>query len=375
MSIFSKLLKEYIEVFMGDFMVYDTPFDACLESLSRVLDRCTKTNIVLNFEKCHFMVTKGIVLGHLVSNRGIEVDKAKIDIISSLSHPIFMQEVCSFLGHASFCRRFIKNFNTIALPLSKLLQQDVEFRLTTIPILQPPNWELPFEFMCDASNLALRGSFRSMTYAFCTLDSSQDNYTTTEKELLAIVFALDKFRSYLLGSKIVVFSNHATLKFLLKKPDTKPRLIRWMLLLQEFDIEISDKSGAKNLLANHLSRIKGSIDPLPIRDDFLDEQLMQLDGIVPWFADIVNYILLHIFYLQRHPNHVRIKLRVMLNIMCRIIHICGSFVVISFVILHLYIGIKDHIGQPGRYWIVGFIGLPFSRMPTTLLPLVSNAKE
>ncbi|RDX61270.1 Retrovirus-related Pol polyprotein from transposon opus, partial [Mucuna pruriens] len=105
-----------IEVFMDDFTVYVESFDACLESLSRVLTRCIDTNLMLNFEKCHFMVTEGIVLGHLVSNRGIEVDKAKIDIITSLPNPASVREVRSFLGHVGFYRRFIKNFNKIVLP-------------------------------------------------------------------------------------------------------------------------------------------------------------------------------------------------------------------------------------------------------------------
>ncbi|RDY00566.1 Retrovirus-related Pol polyprotein from transposon 17.6, partial [Mucuna pruriens] len=121
MSIFSDLLQDCMEVFMDDFTVYADSFEACLSNLSRVLKRCIDTNLVLNFEKCHFMVTEGIVLGHLVSNKGIEVDKAKIDIITSLSNPTSMREVRSFLGHAGFYRRFIKNFSTLALPLSKLL--------------------------------------------------------------------------------------------------------------------------------------------------------------------------------------------------------------------------------------------------------------
>ncbi|RDY02854.1 Retrovirus-related Pol polyprotein, partial [Mucuna pruriens] len=233
--------------------------------------RCIDTNLVLNFEKCHFMVTEGIMLGHLVSNRGIEVDKAKRDIITSLRNPTSMREVRSFLGHAGFYRRFIKNFSKLALPLSKLLQKDVEFnfdqpcieafqelksRLTSAPILQAPNWDLPFELMCDASNSALGAVLGQrarvgqpvhvIAYASRTMDPAQQNYTTTEKELLAIVFALDKFRSYLLGSKIIVFSDHAALRYLLKKPDAKPRLIRWMLLLQEFDVEIRDKKGVEN---------------------------------------------------------------------------------------------------------------------------------
>ena len=114
-------------------------------------------------------------------------------------------------------------------------------------------------------------------YASKTLVDAQVHYSTTEKELLAIVFALEKFRSYLLGRKVIVYSDHAALKFLLKKKEAKPRLIRWILLLQEFDIEIKDKRGSENVLADHLSRI--SIDdplPLPIRDSFPDEHILEV---------------------------------------------------------------------------------------------------
>ncbi|RDX85105.1 Retrovirus-related Pol polyprotein from transposon 17.6, partial [Mucuna pruriens] len=120
--------RDCMEVFMDDFTVYVDSFDACLENLSKMLTRCIDTNLVLNFEKCHFMVIEGIVLGHLVSNRGIEVDKSKIDIITSLPNPASVREVHSFLGHAGFYRRFIKNLSKIALLLSMLLQKDVEFK-------------------------------------------------------------------------------------------------------------------------------------------------------------------------------------------------------------------------------------------------------
>ncbi|RDX71975.1 Retrovirus-related Pol polyprotein from transposon 17.6, partial [Mucuna pruriens] len=195
--------------------------------------------------------------------RGIKVDKSKIDIITSLPNPAFVREVRSFLGHVGFYRRFIKNFSKIALPLSKLVQKDVYFnfdqprveafqelktRLTFTLILQAPNWEYPFELMCDASNSTLEAVLGQqvrvgkqshvIAYASRTMDSTQLNYTTIEKELLAIVFALDKFHSYMLGSKIIIFFDHAALLFLLKKLDVKPRLIQWMLLLQEYNIEI-----------------------------------------------------------------------------------------------------------------------------------------
>ncbi|XP_042448421.1 uncharacterized protein LOC122033464 [Zingiber officinale] len=301
-SIFADLLEHCMEVFMDDFTVYGSSFDACLDSLSCVLHRCVEKNLVLNFEKCYFMVQHGIVLGHIVSEKGIEVDPAKISVITALSYPTCVREVRSFLGHAGFYRRFIKDFSTIALPLSRLLQKDVEFvfdekckeafdrlreALISSPIMCAPDWLLPFELMCDASNFAVgavlaqrvNGAPHVISYASKTLDSAQSNYTTTEKELLAIVFALDKFRSYLLCSHVIVFSDHAALKFLLRKKDAKPRLIRWMLLLQEFDIEIRDRSGKENLVADHLSRIGSEMETIPIVDAFPDEHLFRLQGI------------------------------------------------------------------------------------------------
>ncbi|XP_027348133.1 uncharacterized protein LOC113859603 [Abrus precatorius] len=226
--------------------------DACL---ARVLKRCVESHLVLNYEKCHFMVRQGVVLGDVISGEGIVVDSSKIDVIASLPYPTCVREVRSFLGHAGFYRRFIQDFSKITLPLSKLLQKDIDFQ---------------FDDEC-------RRAFDQLKRH---LISAPANYTTTEKELLAIIFALDKFRAYLLGTKVTVFSDHAALKFLLKKPDAKPRLIRWMLLLQEFDIEIKDKSGVENL----------TLEPLPIRENFPDKQLLELRGKDPWYADLVNYL-------------------------------------------------------------------------------------
>jgi len=112
---------------MDDFTIYGSFFYVCLDSFSRVLDRCIENNFVLNFEKCHFMVHEGIVLRNLVSSRGIEVNKAKIDVMASSPYPASVQEVHSLLGHASFYRGFIQDYNKIALPLSKLLKKDIDF--------------------------------------------------------------------------------------------------------------------------------------------------------------------------------------------------------------------------------------------------------
>ncbi|XP_071703889.1 uncharacterized protein [Rutidosis leptorrhynchoides] len=172
-------------------------------------------------------------------------------------------------------------------------------KLTEAPILQSPDWTKPFEIMCDVSDFAAGAVLGQRVvrkpvviyYASKTFSDAQVNYTTTEKELLAVVFALDKFRSYLWGSKVVVFSDHSALRHLLEKKESKPRLIRWILLLQEFDLEIRDKKGIENVVADHLSRIPPPpFDPAkPIQENFPDECLFSVVQ-VPWFAHIVNYL-------------------------------------------------------------------------------------
>ena len=170
--------------------------------------------------------------------------------------------------------------------------------MTSAPVIQPPNWDLPFEIMCDASDYVVGvvlgqrvGKLsHDIYYASRTLNDAQLNYSITEKELLAVIFALEKFRSYLIGSKVIVYSEHAAIRYLLTKKDAKLHLIRWILLLQEFDIEILDKRGSENLVADHLSRLIHNEDALPLHENFPDEQLLQVGTVTPWYADIVNYL-------------------------------------------------------------------------------------
>jgi hypothetical protein len=314
MSIFSDMVGEIMEVFMDDLSVFGNTFDDCLDNLGKVLARCEEKNLVLNWEKCHFMVSSGIVLGHIVSSKGIEVDKSKIELITKLPTLKTIKDVRSFLGHAGFYRRFIEGFSSIAKPLCKLLLKDTLFdwteacqeaftkligKLTSAPIMQAPDWSLPFELMCDASDYAIGAVLGQrkdkkphvIYYASRTLNSAQINYTTTEKELLAIVFALDKFCSYLIGSPVVCFTDHAALKYLFTKKDAKAHLIRWILLLQEFNLIIKDKKGVENVVADHLSRLifEDNMEHLPINDEFPDEHLFSLSNL-PWYAYIVNYL-------------------------------------------------------------------------------------
>nr|GFC50285.1 retrovirus-related Pol polyprotein from transposon 17.6 [Tanacetum cinerariifolium] len=180
-----------------------------------MLKRCEDTKLALNWEMSHFMVKEGIVLGHKISKKGIEVDRAKIEVISKLPHPMIA-------------------FKTL------------KDKLTKASILIAPNWDQPFELMCDASDFAVGAvlgqridkHFRPIHYASKTMNQTETNYTTTEKEMLAVVYAFEKFRSYLIMNKSIVYTDHSTLKYLFAKKDTKARLLRWILLLQEFDFKV-----------------------------------------------------------------------------------------------------------------------------------------
>nr|GEX53601.1 reverse transcriptase domain-containing protein [Tanacetum cinerariifolium] len=224
-------------------------FQTCLSHLEKMLMRCEDTNLCLNWEKSHFLVKEGIVLGPKISKNGIEVDKAKVDIIAKLPHLTTIKGIRCFLSHAGFYRRFIKDFLKIAQPMTCLLEKDTPFffskecveafqtlkrKLTEAPILITPDWDLPFELMYDASDFAIGAvlrqpqekHFRPIHYASKTMNEAESNYTTTENEKLAMVYTFKKFWSYLIMNKIILYTDHFVLKYLFAKKDSKARLLR-----------------------------------------------------------------------------------------------------------------------------------------------------
>nr|GEW00932.1 reverse transcriptase domain-containing protein [Tanacetum cinerariifolium] len=252
MAMFHDMIKKTMKVFMDDFSVFGNLFGTCLSHLEKMLKRCEDTNLCLNWEMSHFMVKEGIILDHKISKNGIEVDKAKVDVIAKLPHPTTVKGIRSFLGPAGFYRRFIQDFLKIARPMTRLLEKDTSFffskecveafqtlkrKLAEAPILISPDWDLPFELMCDASDFAIgvvlgkcqEKHFRPIHYASKTMIEAESNYTTTEKEMLAVVYAFEKFRSYLIMNKSIVYTDHSTLKYLCAKKDSKARLLRWRL--------------------------------------------------------------------------------------------------------------------------------------------------
>ncbi|GKB35042.1 reverse transcriptase domain-containing protein [Tanacetum coccineum] len=320
MAIFHDMIEKTMEVFMDDFLVFGNSFENCISRLDKMLQRCEDTNLCLNLEKSHFMVKEGIVLGHKISKNGIEVDKAKVDVIAKLPHPTTVKGVRSFLGHAGFYRRFIKDFSKISRPMTHLFKKNTLFiffdeciqtfntlkkKLTEAPILITLDWDLPFELMCDASDFdigAVLGQhhekhFKPIQYARKIMNEAELHYTTTEKEMLAVVYAFKKFRSYLILNKSIVYMDHSALKYLFAKKDSKARLLRWVLLLQEFDFNVIDTKGAENLAADHLSRLENPfenvLDPKEVNEKFPLETFHMVtfcgDSGTPWFADYANY--------------------------------------------------------------------------------------
>ncbi|GKB58081.1 reverse transcriptase domain-containing protein [Tanacetum coccineum] len=265
MAIFHDMIEKTMEVFMDDFS-----------------------------EKSHFMVKEGIILGHKISKKGIEVDKAKIDIHQRLfkdlsNHDPFLREKYSFylLGRLHYSL------------------SNIEKEANRSSNSHSPNWDQPFEIMCDASDYAIGAvlgqrigkHFLPSHYASKTMTEAETNYTTTEKEMLAIIYTFEKFRSYLIMNKSVVYTDHSALKYLFNKKDAKARLLRWVLLLQEFDFSVIDTKGAENYAADHLSHLENPyenvFDPKEINETFPLETLNTVtshdDQNTPWFADIANY--------------------------------------------------------------------------------------
>ena len=340
-----------------------------------------------------------------------------MEVIEKLPPPTSVKSVRSFLGHAGFYQRFINDFSKIANPLCDLFGKDTPFvfdeecmkaferikeQLTNAPIICSPDWTLPFEIMCDASDYALgavlgqqkENRLHAIYYATNTRNEAQVNYTTTEKELWAVFFALEKFRSYLLGSKVIIHIDHTALKYLFSKSDSKPRLLRWILLLQEFDIEIMDKPGKINLVADHLSRLfHEDENQMPMHDSFPDEWLFSIVQVkLPWFANFVNYLSSGgKCFPKSFDFHARRRLikeashyfwedpyffkQCKDKLVRRCIRKKKRKVSYLFAMIKQVVVIKEVKRQPKKFLIVGFDGLHYLRMHILLQLHVIGVKE
>ena len=264
-------------VYLDDLIIHGETLKEHNENLREVFERLREYKVQLEPDKCEFLKTELNYLGHIVTAQGVEPDPSKIEAIVKFPQCRSEKDVKSFLGLVGYYRKFIPQFSKIAKPLNDLLKKEISWTwqseqmtafqnlkdaLIQYPVLQFPDFTQPFIVTTDASNYAIGailsqgklGEDKPIAYASRTLNNAEINYSTTEKELLALVWAAKHFRPYLLGRKFYFVTDHKPLKWLMNVTDPGSRLIRWRLLLEEYEYEIIHKEGKKNCNADALSR-------------------------------------------------------------------------------------------------------------------------
>lgn len=293
-------------IYLDDVIIFSKSLPEHIEKLKAVFERFRKTNLKVQLDKSHFLRKEVLYLGHTITSEGLKPNNDKIDAVLKYPIPKTVTEIKSFLGLVGYYRKFIKDFAKITRPLTACLKKgrkiviNDEFKesfetckklLTNAPLLQFPDFEKPFVLTTDASNYAIGavlsqgtiGNDKPVAYASRTLSDTESRYSTIEKELLAVIWAVKHFRPYLYGKKFVIYTDHRPLAWLysLKEPNSK--LTRWRLRLEEYDFEIRYKKGQQNTNADALSRIR--INAL---DDDLESTFVNIDDNDDRIKDIIN---------------------------------------------------------------------------------------
>lgn len=286
-SVFQRLMNSVLSglqglqcfVYLDDIVIYASSLEQHSSKLKAIFDRLKLNNLKLQPDKCEFLRREVSYLGHVITSDGVKPNPDKVSAINNFPVPVDQKSIKIFLGLVGYYRKFISNFAQIAKPLTLLLKKDTPFVWTdkqqisfdtfrTIlmnqPLLKYPNFNQEFNLTTDSSNFAI-GSILSqgdigkdlpIAYASRTLNHAEQNYSTTEKELLAIIWSVNHFRPYLYGRKFKIITDHKPLTWLFNCKDPGSRLVRWRLKISEYDYEIIYKSGQQNSNADALSRIK-----------------------------------------------------------------------------------------------------------------------
>jgi hypothetical protein len=279
-----------------------------------MFDRCKELQISLNVRKCILCVPHGNLLGHIICREGVLVDPSKVVVIVNIPPPTSAKQLRSMLGHTGYYCRFIKRYENITARLENLLKMAKTFqwtpecdkafetlkeKLSTTLILIFPNWENEFYVHVHASIIFL-GSILSQPgdgamdhpiyFLNRKLSQAECNYTTIEREGLAMICSLQKFRHYLLGSHFKFFTDRSAFKYLVNKPVLEGRICRWFLLFQAFSFEVIVKPGRCNVGPNHLSRLESGESGRAVDDQLLDAYLFRVEAIPEYLEDIVVFL-------------------------------------------------------------------------------------
>lgn len=276
------VLKNYINktcvVYLDDILIFSTSLKEHIINLKNILDRLKSAGLKIQIDKCNFLKKETEFLGHILTPEGIKPNPNKIEIIKSLKLPTNEKQIKSFLGITGYYRKFIKNYAHVAQPMTKYLKKNTKTNMndpnyiiafeklkdliTDHPILRYPDFNKKFRLITDASNFALGAVLTQDNHPICyasrTLNDHEKNYSTIEKELLAIVWATKYFRPYIYGKKFDLYTDHQPIKWLhakYKGRDINPRLQRWLIQLGEYNFDIEYIKGKDNKIADFLSRI------------------------------------------------------------------------------------------------------------------------
>jgi hypothetical protein len=312
-EVFKEFLHKFLEAYFDDWTVFSF-LKNHIECLRLMLDKCRQCQIDLNLKKCIFFSPFIVLLGHIVCKQGLLVDPSKIAIIVDLPPPTSVKQLHTTLGHTGYYRKFIKGYAQITTPMEKFLKKDCQFgwtdecqqsfdtlkqKMVTEPILVFPYWSKEFHVHVYASSIALGAVLAQpgegdidhlLAFASRKLSTTEIDYTTTRREALVMVYALQNFCHYLLGGHFKMFIDHFALKYLVNKSVLGGRICRWLLLFQEYDFEIIVKPRRMNKGPYHLSRLEHGEEPTRLEDTLSDAQLLAIRKIDDHFADIVQFL-------------------------------------------------------------------------------------
>lgn len=276
-------LEPFVFVYLDDIIVITETFEKHLEILSILFGRLRDAGLTLSREKSHFCKPELKYLGYIVDKHGLRVDPEKVDAITKIPVPKTVEEVRSFIGLASWYRRFVPSFSAVLFPITQLLQKNGKFVLSSecdnafktvkeclvsAPLLSCPDFSLPFTVQTDSSDFGLGAVLSQQTsdgekvvcYLSPSLTKAERKYSTTEKELLCVVWALEKLRPYIEGSHFTVITDHYSLIWLHNLKDPNGRLSRWAVRLQQFDFTIIHRKGKNHVVPDYLSRSVPLVD-------------------------------------------------------------------------------------------------------------------